>query len=141
MKYVLDSSVAVKWVLSEIDSDKARTLRDEFSRSVHELLAPDIFPVEAAHALTKAERQNRINVGEPIILWSDVLSTPPQLVRHRPLLPRAIAISSAAKIGIYDCLYIALAEREACEFATADDKLVVNLPARFPFIVALSSLP
>jgi putative transposase len=39
-------------------------------------------------------------------------------------LPRAIAISSAVRIGVYDCLYVALAEREGCEFVTADARLV-----------------
>jgi len=42
---------------------------------------------------------------------------------------------------VYDCLYVALAEREGCEFVTADDRLVRNLQARFPFIVSLSTLP
>ena len=141
MKYVLDTSVAAKWVLTEADSDKARNLRDEYSRAIHELLAPDVFSVEIAHALTRAERQKRITAGEAIILWSDVLTTPPQLIRHRPLLPRAIAISSAARIGVYDCLYVALAERENCEFVTADDKLIKNLQGQFPFLVSLASLP
>ena len=30
MKYVLDSSVAVKWVLKEVNSDKAEALREDF---------------------------------------------------------------------------------------------------------------
>jgi hypothetical protein len=30
MKYVLDSNIALKWVLTEADSDKARLLRSEF---------------------------------------------------------------------------------------------------------------
>lgn len=141
MKYVLDSSVATKWVLPERDSDKARTLRDEFTRGIHELLAPDVFPVEVAHGLTRAERQNRVTVGEALALWSSVLSTPPHLFPHRPFLPRAIAISSAARVGVYDCLYLALAEQEGCELITADDKLVKNLQKKFPFIVPLSSLP
>ena len=41
----------VKWVLTEPDSDKALRLRDDLRNSVHELLSPDIFTVEAAHAL------------------------------------------------------------------------------------------
>jgi hypothetical protein len=32
MRYVIDSSVAAKWVLPEIDSDKALRFREEFSR-------------------------------------------------------------------------------------------------------------
>jgi hypothetical protein len=36
MRYVLDSSVALKWVLPESDSPKAITLRDHFRNQVHE---------------------------------------------------------------------------------------------------------
>jgi predicted nucleic acid-binding protein len=60
MKYVLDSSVAFKWVVIEAHSDKARHLRDEFRMGLHELLSPDVFPVEVAHSLTRAERQGRL---------------------------------------------------------------------------------
>lgn len=35
----------------------------------------------------------------------------------------------------------ALAEREPCQFVTADGKLIKNLQAQFPFIVSLASLP
>jgi predicted nucleic acid-binding protein len=44
------------------------------------------------------------------------------------------------RCGVYDCLYVALAENEGCELVTADDKLVKNLKM-FPFIIQLSSLP
>jgi predicted nucleic acid-binding protein len=60
MRYVLDSSVAVKCVLTEVDSDKAIRLRDDARVAIHSLLSPDIFPIEAGHALTRAERQLRI---------------------------------------------------------------------------------
>jgi predicted nucleic acid-binding protein len=30
-------------------------------------------------------------------------------------------------VGVYDCLYVALAEREKCDLVTADEKLVRNL--------------
>ena len=57
MNYVLDSSVALKWVLPEPFSDRAIRLRDEFCKGVHSLLAPDVFPTEVGHALAKAERR------------------------------------------------------------------------------------
>jgi hypothetical protein len=40
MKYVLDASVALKWVLAEADSAKAIDLRDQFRKQLHDLLAP-----------------------------------------------------------------------------------------------------
>jgi hypothetical protein len=53
MRYVLDSCIAVKWFLAESDSVKAIQVLDEFNRQLHELLAPDVFPVEVAHALSR----------------------------------------------------------------------------------------
>ena len=44
------------------------------------------------------------------------------------------------RIGVYDCLYVALAERRKCKLVTADDRLVNNLRPHFSFIVALASL-
>ncbi len=140
MKYIIDSSVALKWVLAEPDSAKANQHRDEFRNAVHELLAPEVFEVEIAHALTRAERQGRIAVGHAGVLWADVMSTPPQLEPAGPLLPRAIAISSAMRVGAYDCLYVALAEQEKCELVTADEKLITKLQPSFPFILSLLSL-
>jgi predicted nucleic acid-binding protein len=141
MKYVLDSSVAAKWVLREQDSDKANALRAGFRLGIHEFLSPDFFTVEAAHTLTRAERQNRILVGEAKPLLLDILATPPVFVPFQPFMLRAVDISSKMRIGVYDCVYVALAESEQCEFITADDTLVRNLQAAFPFIIALASMP
>jgi predicted nucleic acid-binding protein len=141
MRYVLDSNIALKWVLPEADSDKARRLRGEFQNQVHELLAPDVFPVEVAHALAKAERRGVIPQGDADRLLTNILSTPPQLHPYLPLLKRGLEIASQARIGVYDCLYVALAEREGCELLTADDRLVRTLRPTFPFITPLASLP
>jgi predicted nucleic acid-binding protein len=140
-RFVLDSCVALKWVLPEADSAKAIRLRNDFQKAIHELIAPDIFEVEIAHALTRAERQGRIPVGKAIGVWTDIMSTPPDLHPSSSLIPRAIAISSAMRVGVYDCLYVALAEREKCGLITADDKFIKTLRPTFPFIVSLGSLP
>lgn len=60
MTFVLDASVGLKWVLAESDRDKARKLRDDYRKHVHELIAPDSFPLECAHALANAERRGLI---------------------------------------------------------------------------------
>ena len=65
----------------------------------------------------------------------------PALVPYFPLMPRAFAISSSTRQGVYDCVYVALAEREGCELVTSDNKLVNKLQSLFPFIVSISSLP
>ena len=141
MKYVIDASVAFKWVVAEIHQDKALLLRSDSSNGIHELIAPDFFPAEVGHALTRAERQNRLPAGQALGLWTDVMATAPRLHATLPIMPRAIEISSQLRIGVYDCAYIALAEQEKCECITADDKLVNNVQQQFPFVRHLGTLP
>jgi predicted nucleic acid-binding protein len=141
MKYVLDSSVAFKWVVAEAHTDKALLLRDDFRNGAIQLIAPDFFPLEVLHALTKAQRQNRITTAQASTFWLDIMTTCPLLIPYLPLATRAFVIATAARIGIYDCVYVALAEQEKCELATAGDKLIKNLQAQFPFIRHLSTFP
>lgn len=140
MKYVLDSNVALKWVLPEPDSATAIKLRAEARQHIHQLLAPDVFPLEVGHALTRAERMKRITPPNGWALWQAVIADAPMFVASLPLMPRAYAISSQLRIGVYDYLYIALAEQEKCEFVTADGPVLNNLRQQFPFIRPLSTL-
>jgi predicted nucleic acid-binding protein len=110
MNYVLDASIALKWVLGEPDAAKARQLRDDFRNAVYELIAPDSYTLKIAHALTKSHRRGL--VPDPWRLWGDLMTTVPHLFPSLPLTPRAIQIATSARIGVYDCLYVALAERE-----------------------------
>ncbi len=141
MKYVLDSSVALKWVLAEADSGRAIRLRDEYRNGIHELLAPDIFASEIANGLASAERQKKIQTGESAIFLNDILIAAPLLHPTSPLLFRAMEISIASRQAVYDCIYVALAEAEGCELVTADDMLVRSLRPFYPRIVSLVSLP
>jgi predicted nucleic acid-binding protein len=140
MRYVFDASVAVTSVVSRPLTSKALRLRQDHQRGIHELLAPSVFSAEAASALTKCERQKIIPVGQALPLLDDILSDLPQIHLYEPLLRRATAISSQTRAGLYDCLYVALAEREGCELVTADERLLNSLGQQFPFVIPLSSL-
>jgi len=141
MKYVLDSSVAFKWEVPEQDTDKALRLRDDYRAAVHEFIAPDFFPLEIGHALARAERQNRIRPPDGWAAWLTIMTDKPALFPSFALMPRAYEVASAVRHGVYDCLYIALAEREGCELLTADDSLVRKFQPQYPFVVSLASLP
>jgi predicted nucleic acid-binding protein len=145
MKYVVDCSTAVKWEIPEADSGNAIALRDAYRQGVHELIAPDIFPAEVGNAAIVAEREGRLRPGQFAIAIADILATCPGLHESVPLVPRACAIIASVRSGFYlsfyDALYVALAEREHCELVSGDTRLVRNLQAQYPFVVALSSLP
>ncbi len=141
MRYVLDASVALKWVLPEPDTPRAVRLRNAYRQKLDELLAPDIFPAEVGHALTRAERRGILAPPEAARRLLLVLRTAPVLHSYLPLLRRAVDISSSIRIGVYDCVYVALAEREGCELVTADAKLVTSVGAAYPFVIPVSALP
>jgi predicted nucleic acid-binding protein len=135
MRYILDACVGIKALLPEADSDKAIALLLDFKNGVHELIAPDTFPVEVAHALTRAERKGIIDPPDAMKLLEQISNTLPELHESLPLLSRATEISSAMKHGVYDCLLIALGEREACPLITSDEKLA----AKFPNVITLDA--
>ena len=86
----------------EADSDRATRLRDDYLAGTHELLAPEFFPIEVTHALTRAERQGRITPAQGAQLFRDMLATLPVLHPSLPLLPRAYALSSFYRQGVHD---------------------------------------
>jgi predicted nucleic acid-binding protein len=92
---------------------------------------------------TTAELQGKIAAGRFYHRLIDVLHVNPILFHSTALLPRAATIIRRAtvRIGIYDCLYVALAEREGCEMVTSDKKLIRALGAVYPFNVDLATLP
>ena len=139
MKFVLDASVALSWVMPRPLTAKALALRDQYRNNFHELIAPSTFGAEVASGLTKAERQKLIPVGDGIHLLAEILRTSPLLYAYDSLLFRATEISSTVRSGLHDCLYIALAEREGCEFITVDEKLLKNVQRVFPFVIHLGA--
>jgi predicted nucleic acid-binding protein len=135
MKYVLDASVSMRTVVPDALTSKAQKLLDDYAQQIHELIAPSVYPAEIASALTKTERQKYIQVGEArkffIALLHDIDA----------IMLDAIDISSRTRCGLYDALYIRLAEREGCEFVTADKKCLNALQRHFTFISDLATFP
>jgi predicted nucleic acid-binding protein len=141
MKYVLDSSVAVKWVLAEQDTDKALRLRDAYRQGQHELIAPDWFYLEVMNVLGKAAARKTITVQAAIQNQALILLDAPALHASVPLASTAFQLALQHQRAVYDCLYLALALQEKCELVTADDALVRQLRPVYGCLIALSSFP
>lgn len=132
MMSVLDSFVGMKLGIVEQDSDLAEALVSDYAAGTHELLAPDLYPAEIANGLLTAERRGLIS--DSPAKFADVMADAPVLHPFHPLVGRAFEIARAARIAFYDCVYVALAEQEGCDFVTADQRLINALQAQFPFI-------
>jgi predicted nucleic acid-binding protein len=93
------------------------------------LIAPDVLPIEVGHALTGAERMGRVSTADGYSLWLGLMADCPQLFPSLALMSRAYSLSSSARLGIYDWLYVALAQQEQCEIVTDDARCTLCFPS------------
>jgi predicted nucleic acid-binding protein len=140
VKYVLDASVAVTRLLGEEHADRADRLIARARAGVDQPIAPDFFLGECGHALFRAERRRLLEAGEARRLLLAIIPDLPELHPTFPLLRRAAGICGHLRKGFYDCLYMALSEREGVQLITADKKLVKAAQPDYPYVVDLASL-
>ncbi|WP_020474862.1 type II toxin-antitoxin system VapC family toxin [Zavarzinella formosa] len=140
MKLVLDVSVAAKWYLRDADIVKALKLRFDFHAGVHELLAPDIFPAECAGVLVRAERKGDLPAGDADLNLIDLMAVGIPAHPSFSLLRRAAEIALSNRLTVFSSLYLALAEREQCQFLTADQKLIRATRRQFSFVLPFAAL-
>src|SRR5262245_47951373 len=94
MKYVLDASIGIKWVIVEPDSNKATRLCEDYRNAIHELIAAESFTIECAYSLTKKQRQKL--VPDARALWDDTMVDAPLFIPILSLMDRALDISIQA---------------------------------------------
>ncbi len=134
-RLVVDCSVTFKWkVTSEEFANEARELLKDMDAKVVECLAPDILPAEIAGAFLRAVRRGRLSVAEAMEAVRELVATPVRLYPTAGLWQRAMEIAHSFQQGLFDCLYVALAEWEGVELWTGDERLVNALSFVFPFV-------
>ncbi len=116
MRLVVDASVAMKWFLPESLDAPARALLDLDA----ELMAPDLLLVEAANVAWKKSRLGELTGDEGRRIVSLLGGGIPELHPTIPCLDRAMELAELAGHPIYDCVYLALAERAEARLITAD---------------------
>ncbi|MCP5433230.1 MAG: type II toxin-antitoxin system VapC family toxin [Alphaproteobacteria bacterium] len=118
--YVVDASVAVKWLVDEPFSDEAARLLDDGIA----LVAPELVYVESANALWAMHRRGDIGLSDFTEALS-VLKAAPVAVPASMRQLAAPAGRLAVDLGhpVYDCVYLALALQEQCPVVTADPRL------------------
>ncbi len=115
--FVIDASIAVKWVVEEADSEAAARLLE--GEAV--LLAPDLLYAEAANALWALSRRGDVaaaDVREALAVLADVPLHIPSSMRQ--LMPAATRLAQDLDHPVYDCFYLALAVQQQYPLLTAD---------------------
>jgi predicted nucleic acid-binding protein len=116
---VVDASVAVLWTLEQRGSDRAAALRTEDG-----LIAPSLIVAEIGNAVWKAVRRGDLPSDDGLTAIEIALGPFHELKPTEELRGRALELAIELDHPIYDCFYLALAERERVPLVCADDRLM-----------------
>ena len=132
--FVLDCSVAAKWVLPEPDGAPALRLFDRYVSGEISLIAPDLLLAEFASLLAKHSRRKQISTDQARKAFHLMTRCAPQLFDMRPRLFRALDLSLQHQMSLWDCVYLDLALEHNCSFLTADRRLLRSGAGRHPSV-------
>lgn len=121
--YVIDASVAIKWVIDEPGSEQALKLRR------HAVAAPDLLISECANIVWKKVRLGELTGPEATMAIRLLVRADIELVPARQLASRAVEWAILLDHSAYDCMYLTLAEATTRPFVTADARLLRKLAA------------
>jgi predicted nucleic acid-binding protein len=117
-KFVVDASVAIKWVLPEIYTADALRLR----RPDYELLVPDFFFPELGNVFWKRLRRGEASLEDAQVDLQALMGLPLKVYPSLPLMPQALDIAVRVQQAVYDCVYLTLAVVNQCQMVTADER-------------------
>ena len=115
--YVVDASVAVKWLVEEALSDKAICLLEGDAT----LVAPPLLFAEAANALWAMRRRGNIVAADLAEAVETLRAAPVSIPMSMPdLTVAATRLASVLDHPVYDCFYLALGVHTQYPVVTAD---------------------
>lgn len=122
--FVIDASIAVKWVVEEDGTPGALALRRRAR-----LIAPELLAAECANLLWKKVRRHELSRQQASLAARLLEAADIEFVPTHHLLEAATLAAVELDHPAYDCLYLALAAERECRLVTADERLVRKLGA------------
>lgn len=146
---VVDSSLAIKWVINQPYSAEAALVLAQWGAEGIALIAPRLFLIESANVLYQyvrvktpgiasislADAQGQLDILEGLVT---IMNEDLQLLQRAQVFAYQVG-----RPATYDDVYATLAEREGCEFWTADERYWNAVKSRRPWVrcIADPSLP
>lgn len=120
--FVIDTSVAIKWIVDEEDSNQAELLQGS------DMVAPALLRIEAGNVLRTIAARKDVTVEQALDLFMLLQAAPVTIIdADENLERRALEMALSLQHPIYDCMYLALAERMDRRLVTADKRFIKNL--------------
>lgn len=116
---VVDSSACAKWFFEEEHRAEALRLLQPGRR----FRAPDLLPAEIGSIAWKKCTRKEITADQATAALAAFRKVPVDLMPATELARAALSLALTLGHPFYDCLYLALAEREQARVVTADKRL------------------
>ncbi len=116
-RFVVDASVACKWLIQEPQSTEALELYVQA-----DLIAPDLLVCEYANVLQKKVQSKHLTEGEARLAAQVLTSAKIVFFPTKHLILTAVQAAIELNHSAYDCMYLALALDQKTFFVTADDR-------------------
>ena len=116
--FVVDASVAVKWVVAEAGTREALALL------AHRVLAPALWRAECANILWKKVKRGELLAEEADIAARLLDKAGVEPCSPEPDMMRVLQLALALDRPAHDCVYLAAARISQLPLVTADDKLI-----------------
>lgn len=123
MTWIVDASVAVKWYFQETDSIEAKAL----AVAGDKLIAPELLMAEILNVFWRLDRKGGAHSVDRSSSLESLKAVIDEWFPLNDLAKRAGEISESLDHPVYDCFYLALAEKEQATLVTADTRLLGRL--------------
>lgn len=130
---VVDTSIAIKWVLTEVQTLEARALLADWLHGGRRPLVPSWFACEMANALYQKFLQDLVTLEDAQRGLEAILATVAVHDFEPRVATRALSLAQRFRQrAAYDVQYLALAELLDCELWTADRRFWLAINAAHP---------
>lgn len=130
--FVVDASIAVKWLLPEPGRAAALALLDLSRAGRVELIAPALILMEVANVLAKRCRQKYFDQSKADQLFTAFESNAPAIVELPNQSRLAFMLSLERHISLWDSVYLALALGRDAKLLTADERFYRAVSRYYP---------
>lgn len=118
MKFVVDTNIAIKWVVPEPDSAAALDLLE------HQLFAPELLLPECLNVLWRKRMKDELDARQSDVALSALAAARIDWLPIKPLMNHGLELAVRLKHPAYDCLYLAAAMHIGVPMVTADGRFV-----------------